>query len=94
MISIGESSAEFLFCRTFPQNPVAGNRVFAKLFTDRDGGLDRLDAELFVLMILSRTAQSAAAFGGLRSLTKSSTRTETLSKRSRPLFGPFNNLDR
>ena len=32
--------------------------------------------QLFVLMILSRTARSAAAFGGLRSLTRSSARTE------------------
>src|SRR5580704_2553855 len=43
---------------------------------DRDGGLDRLGGQLFVLMKLSRTARSAAAFGGLRSLTTSSTRTE------------------
>jgi hypothetical protein len=32
--------------------------------SDRGCGLDRLDAGLFVLMILSRAAQSAAAFGG------------------------------
>src|SRR5580700_1723659 len=44
--------------------------------SDRGGGLDRLDGQLFVLMILSRTARSAAAFGGQRSLTRSSTRTE------------------
>ena len=34
-----------------------------------------MDSTVFVLMILSRTARSAAAFGGLRSLTRSSTRT-------------------
>jgi len=34
-----------------------------------------LDSTLFVLMILSRTARSAAASGGQRSLTRSSTRT-------------------
>jgi hypothetical protein len=34
-----------------------------------------LDSTLFVLMILSRAARSAAAFGGLRPLTRSSTRT-------------------
>jgi hypothetical protein len=44
MISIGESSAKFLICETFLQIPGAGNRVFAKLVTDRDGGLDRLDS--------------------------------------------------
>ena len=43
---------------------------------DRGGGLDRMDSVLFALMILSRTARSAAAFGGLRSLTRSPTRTE------------------
>jgi hypothetical protein len=40
-----------------------------------ESGFDRMDSTLFVLMILSRTARSAAASGGLRSLTKSSTRT-------------------
>src|ERR1700684_2661333 len=35
-----------------------------------------MDGQLFVLMKLSRTARSAAASGGLRSLTTSSTRTE------------------
>src|SRR5580698_2537216 len=40
-------------------------------------------------MDLSRTARSAAAYGGLRSLTSPSTRTATLSKRSRPLSRPF-----
>jgi hypothetical protein len=34
-----------------------------------------MDSVLFALMILSRTARSAAAFGGLRSLKRSSTRT-------------------
>jgi len=37
-----------------------------------------LDGTLFALMMLSRTAQSAAAFGGLRSLTTSSTRTTSI----------------
>jgi len=50
-----------------------------------------LDAKLFVLIILSRTARSAAAFGGRRSLTRWSTRTETLSKRSRPLSATAEN---
>src|SRR5580658_10592271 len=40
-----------------------------------ESGLDRLDSALFVLVILSRTARSAAASGGLRSLTRSPTRT-------------------
>jgi hypothetical protein len=44
MISIGESSANFLICRTFLQNRPAGNRVSATHFTDRDGGLDRLES--------------------------------------------------
>jgi hypothetical protein len=48
---------------------------FSRLHWSEDG-IDRMDAGLFVLMILSRTAQSAAAFSGLRSLTKSSTRTQ------------------
>jgi hypothetical protein len=54
-----------------------------------ESGLDRLDSTLFALMILSRTAPSAqlrasstrygvAASGGLRSLTKSSTRTTSI----------------
>jgi hypothetical protein len=34
-----------------------------------------MDSTLFALMILSRTARSAAAYGGRRSLTRSSTRT-------------------
>jgi hypothetical protein len=40
-----------------------------------ESGLDRMDSTLFVLATLSRTARSAAAFGGLRSLTRSPTRT-------------------
>src|SRR5580692_9563343 len=44
----------------------------------RESGLDRLDSTLFALMILSRTARSAAAFGGPRSLTRSSTRTTSI----------------
>ncbi|HET9322056.1 MAG TPA: hypothetical protein VFO27_19835, partial [Bryobacteraceae bacterium] len=43
-----------------------------------ESGLDRSDGTLFVLMILSRTARSAAAFGGLRSLTRLPTRTTSI----------------
>src|ERR1700722_7503292 len=62
-----------------------------------ESGLDRLDGTVFVLMILSRTAPSArlrasstrygaAAFGGHRSLTRSSTRTtQHPSDQGRPL---------
>ena len=39
-------------------------------FIGPESGLDRMDSVLFALMILSRTARSAAAFGGLRSLTR------------------------
>jgi hypothetical protein len=44
----------------------------------RESGLDRMDGILFVLMISSRAARSAAAFGGHRPLTKSSTRTTSI----------------
>ena len=37
-----------------------------------------MDSTLFALMILSRTARSAAAFGGLRSLTRRPTRTTSV----------------
>jgi len=37
-----------------------------------------MDATLFALVILSRTARSAAASGGLRSLTRSPTRTTSI----------------
>jgi hypothetical protein len=40
-----------------------------------ESGLDRMDSVLFAAKSLSRTAPSAAAFGGLRSLTSSSPRT-------------------
>src|SRR5580658_1323881 len=43
-----------------------------------ESGLDRLDSTLFVLAFLSRTARSAAASGGLRSLTRRPTRTTSI----------------
>src|SRR5580700_8014555 len=44
--------------------------------TDRDGGLDRLDAESFVLTILSRIVDRRRRRRFAPSLTRSSTRTE------------------
>ena len=54
-------------------------------FTMIGVGLDRLDAKLFVLMSLSRICDRRRRRRFAPSLTSSSTRTQTLSKRSRPL---------
>src|SRR5580692_5660618 len=75
MISIGESSAEFLICRTFLQNPGAGNRVFAKLSPIGMAALIAWTAFLFVLMILSRIEDRRRRRRFAPSLTRSSTRT-------------------
>src|SRR3984957_6459590 len=57
--------------------------------SDRGGGLDRLDGQLFVLMKLSRIADRRRRRRFAPSLTTSSTRTETPSKRSRTHSRPF-----
>jgi hypothetical protein len=43
-----------------------------------ESGLDRMESTLFVLVMLSRTARSAATSGGLQSLTTSPTRTTSI----------------
>jgi hypothetical protein len=52
--------------------------VEKKTIEGRESGLDRTESILFALTILSRTARRAAASGGLRSLTRLSTRTTSI----------------
>jgi hypothetical protein len=49
-----------------------------KTIEGRESSLDRMDGTLFALIISSRAARSAAAFGGCRPLTNSSTRTTSI----------------
>jgi hypothetical protein len=53
-----------------------------------------MDSTLFVLAVLSRTARSAAASGGLRSLTTSPTRTTGIHAIKAATSISFNGIER